>query len=124
MATKLYDVCVKTGSYTNNQGEQKNRYENIGTVMQGDDGGQFMLLKTTFNPAGVPNPDNKDAVLCSMFEPQQQGQQQGHAQQPQQAPQQYAQQPYTGQPQQAPQNNSYAATQNGAPQGNFNQPQR
>jgi single-strand DNA-binding protein len=60
-----------------------------------------------------------------------QGQQQGYAQQPQQAPMQqapqqpqYAQQPYTGQPQQAPQNNGYAAAQNGAPQGNFNQPQR
>ena len=60
--------------------------------------------------------------------------QQGYAQQPQQAPMQqaqyghqppqYAQQPYTGQPQQAPQNNGYAAAQNGAPQGNFNQPQR
>jgi single-strand DNA-binding protein len=68
--------------------------------------------------------------------------QQGYAQQPQQAQQQqapqqapvqqaqqnphvqYGQQPYTGQPQQAPQNNGYAAAQNGAPQGNFNQPQR
>ena len=100
MATKLYDVCVKTGSYQNAQGEMKNRYENIGTVMQGDDGGQFMLLKTTFNPAGVPNPENKDAVLCSMFAPQQQGQA------PQQ--QQYAQ------PQQAPQQpNQYAQQQNG-----------
>ncbi len=58
-----------------------------------------------------------------------QGQQQGYAQQPQQAPQQpqYAQQPYTGQPQQMPNSNpnyDYAAAQNGAPQGNFNQPQR
>lgn len=59
----------------------------------------------------------------------QQQSQQGYA--PQQAPQQqapqppqYAQQPYNGQPQQAPQNNGYAAAQNGAPQGNFNQPQR
>jgi len=57
------------------------------------------------------------------------GQQQGYAQQPQQAPQQpqYAQQPYTGQPQQMPNSNpnyDYAAAQNGAPQGNFNQPQR
>lgn len=87
MATKLYDVCVKTGSYTNNQGEQKNRYENIGTVMQGDDGGQFMLLKTTFNPAGVPNPDNRDTVMCSMFEPRTQDMQNQLQQPPAQAPQ-------------------------------------
>jgi len=98
MATKLYDVCVKTGSYTNNQGETKNRYENIGTVMQGDDGGQFMLLKTTFNPAGVPNPENRDTVMCSMFEPRTQDMQnqlqQPPAQQqaPQMQPQQYPQQ--------------------------------
>lgn len=98
MAIKLYDVVVKTGSYTNNNGETKNRYENVGTVMKGDDGGQFMLLKTTFNPAGVPNPENRDTILCSMFAPQQQGQQAPQQQpmaQPQQAPQQpnqYAQQ--------------------------------
>lgn len=55
---------------------------------------------------------------------QQAPQQQPMQQAPQQAPQQpqYGQQPYTGQPQQAPQNNGYAAAQNGAPQGNFNQP--
>lgn len=71
------------------------------------------------------------------------GQQQGYAQQqapqqqvpqqpqyapPQQAPMQQApQQPQYGQPQQMPNSNpnyDYAAAQNGAPQGNFNQPQR
>lgn len=103
MATKLYDVCVKTGSYTNAQGEQKNRYENIGTVMQGNDGGQFMLLKTTFNPAGVPNPENRDTVMCSMFAPQQQQQAPNNWANPQQATQQI--------PQQAPQ--GYAAAQQG-----------
>ena len=82
MAQKLYDVVVKTGSYTNGQGEQKNRYENVGSVMQGDNG-QFMILKRTFNPAGVPNPENKDSVILSMFEPQQQGQNQAPQQQQQ-----------------------------------------
>lgn len=76
MATKLYDVTVKTGEYTNNQGENKGRYENIGSMMQGDNG-PFLILKRTFNPAGVPNPDNKDSVICSCFEPQQQNNNQG-----------------------------------------------
>jgi hypothetical protein len=90
MATKLYDLAVKTGSYTNAQNEQKNRYENIGSVMQGDDGGQFVIMKRTFNPAGVPNPDCKDSVLISCFEPQQnnQGQQGGQQQQGSQGQQQ------------------------------------
>jgi len=26
-----------------------------------------MILDRTFNPAGVPNPDNKSSVLVSMF---------------------------------------------------------
>lgn len=79
MAQKLYDVVVKTGSYVNGQGETKNRYENVGYVMQGDNG-QFVILKRTFNPAGVPNPEDKDSVILSMFEPQnnqQQAPQQG-----------------------------------------------
>ena len=69
---KLYDAVVKTGEYQSN-GETRGRYENIGSVMQGDNG-QFLILKRTFNAAGVPNPDNKDSVIVSFFEPQQQGQ--------------------------------------------------
>lgn len=64
---KIKDLAVKTGSYTVN-GDTKNRYENIGSIMEGDNG-QFLLLKRTFNPAGVPNPDNKDTVLVSIFDP-------------------------------------------------------
>lgn len=101
MTQKLYDLCVKTGSYTNAQGEEKGRYENIGSVMQGDKG-QFLILKRTFNPAGVPNPDCKDSVLISCFEPQnkqqqqpQQPQQQGYQQQPQSSHQGY-QPPFQG----------------------------
>ena len=90
MANKMYDVVVKTGEYQQN-GETKSRYENIGSMMQGDNG-PFLILKRTFNPAGVPNPDNKDSVIVSLFEPKQQqnqGQQQGgYQQQQQQAPQQ------------------------------------
>ena len=78
---KLYDAVVKTGEYQSN-GETKGRYENIGSVMQGENG-QFLILKRTFNAAGVPNPDNKDSVIVSFFEPQQQGQ----------APQQQSNQP-------------------------------
>lgn len=79
---KLYDAVVKTGEYTNGQGETKGRYENIGSVMQGDNG-QFLILKRTFNAAGVPNPDNKDSVIVSFFEPHQAqgGQSQGNNQQ-------------------------------------------
>lgn len=69
MAKKLYDASVKTGSYTNNQGETKNRYENIGSVMEGDNG-PYLMLKRTFNPAGVPGNADRDSLIVSLFKPQ------------------------------------------------------
>ena len=68
--TKKYDVACKCGSYEKN-GETKNRYINVGVILEKEDGGKFMLLNRTFNPAGIPNPDNKDTVLLSFFEPKQ-----------------------------------------------------
>ena len=75
MAKKIYDLAVKTGTYTAN-GETKNRYENIGSVMQSDDGSKFLMIKRTFNPAGVPDLSGKgsDSVLIGMFEPKDQQQ--------------------------------------------------
>lgn len=70
---KKYDMAVKTGEYTLSDGTRKSRYENIGAVMQGDNG-PFIMLKRTFNAAGVPNPDNRDSVLVSLFQPRQQQQ--------------------------------------------------
>ncbi len=63
---KLYDLAVKTGTYEKD-GETKNRYENVGSVMEKDDGGKFIFLNRTFNPAGVPNPENRSNVILSMF---------------------------------------------------------
>lgn len=65
MAKRKYDLAVKTGSYEKD-GETRNRYMNIGVVLEGDDG-MFMLLDPAFNPAGVPR--KEDRVLVSMFEP-------------------------------------------------------
>ena len=71
MAKKLYDLAVKTGEYQKN-GETKNRYENVGAIFANDEGGKFITLKRTFNPAGVPNPDGRDSLILSMFEPRDQ----------------------------------------------------
>jgi len=63
--THVYDLAVKTGEYESN-GQTKGRYENVGKVLRNDNG-QFMLLKKTFNPAGVDS--NGDMIMVSMFEP-------------------------------------------------------
>lgn len=86
MAThKKYDLAVAVDSYTDRDGKKKNKYQNIGSVMQKDDGSEFILLDRTFNPAGVPNPENRSTIIVSKFEPRQQanGAQNGY-----QAPQQ------------------------------------
>lgn len=65
---KLYDLAVVTGSYTS-QGETKNRYANVGAVMQSDDGNKFIMLNRHFNPAGVPFREGAESILVSMFKP-------------------------------------------------------
>lgn len=81
MAQKKYDLAVKIESYTDRQGQQKNRYQNIGAVIEGDRG-PYLLLDRHFNPAGIPNPENRPNVIVSMFEPRDPGQQgQGQRQQ-------------------------------------------
>jgi hypothetical protein len=74
MAHKTHDLAVKVGSYTNQQGEQKNRYQNVGALMQGDNG-QFIMLAKWFNPAGVQDDRGGESILISVFEPRQEGQQ-------------------------------------------------
>ncbi len=67
MARKRFDLVIKTGSYTNQQNEEKGRYKNVGVVMEGDNG-MFLLLDRTFNPAGH---GEGESCLISMFEPKQ-----------------------------------------------------
>ena len=66
---KVYDLSVKVSSYVDREGTTKNKYENVGSVMEKDDGGKFIIMNRTFNPAGCPNPENKSSVIISMFEP-------------------------------------------------------
>lgn len=66
------DLAVKTGSYQDRDGNTKNRYENIGKIMQGQ-GGLYLLLKKTFNPAGVETQPGKDMIVVSVFDQRERG---------------------------------------------------
>lgn len=68
MTKKIKDLAVATSKYTDRAGNEKTNWQNIGSIMEKDDGGKFMILSRTFNPAGVPNPDNKDSLIVSMFD--------------------------------------------------------
>lgn len=76
MTRKIYDLAVVTGTYES-QGQTKNRYQNIGVMLEKDDGGRFIMLERWFNPAGVPHdPSRGSSILISMFEPRTQDGQQ------------------------------------------------
>lgn len=83
-AQKIRDVAVKVGEYQDRQsGQMKGRWQNVGALMKGDDGNEFIILQRWFNPAGVMNPNGQPTVILSCFR------EQGDQQQPrQQAPQQ------------------------------------
>lgn len=62
---KTHDLVVKVGTYMKD-GKEKNRYVNVGVVLEGQYG-PYILLNRHFNPAGVPCDPNKDSVIVSMF---------------------------------------------------------
>jgi len=101
---KIGNIKVKVGTFEKD-GQTKGKYVDVGVLMQGQDGGMFILLNTTFNPAGVPNPEGKESILCSVFTDQpQQGQQYNSQQQTgQNAPTHYEQAPQQQQQQYQPQ---------------------
>ena len=43
-AKKTHDLAVVTGKYSDRDGNQKSRYQNVGALMQSDDGSQFIML--------------------------------------------------------------------------------
>jgi hypothetical protein len=65
---RKYDLAVKVGQYEKD-GVTKNKYLNVGAVLENEDGGQFILLNKTFSPAGVPDDRGGDSILISMFTP-------------------------------------------------------
>lgn len=73
MAKRLYELAVRVGEYTKD-GETKGRFMSVGSVMQSDDGGQFIMLNRAFNPAGVPVKDPaSDSILIGCYTPKPKG---------------------------------------------------
>lgn len=70
--TKVYDLCVAVGSYTDRNGQTKSKWKTVGAMMQTDkgNGGNFLLLDRDFSPSGIPYDASKgNSILVSMFEP-------------------------------------------------------
>ncbi len=67
MSRRVGDLAVRNGSYTKD-GEEKNRYVNVGALMADDEGRFFILLDRTFNPAGIVDRGDKTNILISVFD--------------------------------------------------------
>ncbi|QTI81457.1 hypothetical protein IAI58_19125 (plasmid) [Roseomonas marmotae] len=72
---KIFDVCAVVSKYTDRDGNEKRRYQNVGAVFQTDDGRQFLSIARWFNPAGVPDYSGKinENAFLALFEPKQSG---------------------------------------------------
>lgn len=66
---KLYDLAVVTRKYTDNGGNEKAVWKNIGSILETKNGGKIILIDRTFNPAGVPCEEGRDQIMISMFTP-------------------------------------------------------
>ena len=68
MTTKLYNICASTGKFTDHNGNSKNRYIRVGSVLKGEYGA-YIMLDAHFNPAGIPRKDGSSSIILSLFPP-------------------------------------------------------
>ena len=61
-----YDLCVKSGTYTDRNGNEKTNWENIGVMF--DDGSRYILLKPYINLAGFPREEGRNHLIVSVFD--------------------------------------------------------
>ena len=75
---KLWDIAVVVGTYKQG-GEDKFKWKTVGAIVEGKGDKQYIMLDRTFNPAGVPDLDNRgsDQIVMSLFAPKDRNQQQG-----------------------------------------------
>lgn len=84
MTKVLKEMAVAVASYEDrNTGQTKNRYKNIGVLMESEneDGSKnrFLLLDRSFNPAGVPAKPGSDKIMVSLFDPRERDGQSGQS---------------------------------------------
>jgi len=71
MARKIKNLSVKTREYKDKDGNPKANWQNIGVIMENDQGKQFMLLDKWINFAGIPDfsgKENSSSVMVSIFD--------------------------------------------------------
>ena len=71
MTRKIADLAIPAGRYTDRNGNDKTRWENVGGMFETDNGRRFITIKRTFAPSGVPFDDkgsNRDSIIINLFD--------------------------------------------------------
>jgi len=69
---KTKDLAVATGKYMKD-GQEKNRYANVGYILEDETGAKMICLNRHFNPAGVPFKEGSESIILSQFEVKEHG---------------------------------------------------
>ena len=62
------ELKVKHGTYQKD-GETKNSYRTVGSMMEDDNGSKFILIDPTVNFAAFKRDEGRDSVMVSLFDP-------------------------------------------------------
>jgi hypothetical protein len=69
----IKELAVVASTYTNQQGEEKKVWKNIGAIHTSKEGWEYMVLDPLVNLAAIPRKDGDNRVFVSMFEPKEKG---------------------------------------------------
>lgn len=69
MTKLIKNLSVALRKYTDNNGQEKAQWLNIGSIMQTDEGKKFILLDRHINLAGLPFKEGTTSVMVSSFDP-------------------------------------------------------
>ena len=71
MARKIKNLSVKTREYKDRDGNAKANWQNIGVIMENDQGKQFILLEKWVNLSGLPDfsgKENSSSIMVNVFD--------------------------------------------------------
>lgn len=72
MSKKTHDLAVRVREYQAQDGATKAHWQNIGALMEDNEGRPFVMIEAWVNLAALPRREGASSVLVSCFEPREQ----------------------------------------------------
>jgi hypothetical protein len=65
------EIKVPTSTYTDNSGQQKSKFLQVGAIWKDDATGKsFITLEAWFNPAAIARKEGASSIILALFEPE------------------------------------------------------